>query len=116
MVSTRSRTASKDSTPPATAPVPQKKRGAAEESASPRPAKKKPAAMASLTVGAQVAKDVTLRNQKDEDVTFADTYTDQGVVFFMYPRANTPGCTKQACGASPLPLGLILPVRPMPAV
>lgn len=102
MVSTRSRTASKDSTPPAAAAASaaQKKRSAAEESASPRPAKKKPAAMASLAVGAQVAKDVTLRNQKDEDVVFADTYKDQGVVFFMYPRANTPGCTKQACGAS----------------
>ncbi len=23
---------------------------------------------------------------------------DSGVVLFFYPRANTPGCTKQACG------------------
>lgn len=100
MVSTRSRTASKDSSStPTPAAAPQKKRGAAEENASPRPAKKKPAAM-EFAVGKPVVKDVTLRNQKDEDVAFSDTYKDQGVVFFMYPRANTPGCTKQACGAS----------------
>lgn len=23
---------------------------------------------------------------------------DQGIVIFVYPKANTPGCTKQACG------------------
>ena len=23
---------------------------------------------------------------------------ERGAVFFMYPKANTSGCTKQACG------------------
>jgi peroxiredoxin Q/BCP len=27
-----------------------------------------------------------------------DIVNDEGAVIFVYPRANTPGCTKQACG------------------
>ncbi|CAI5712201.1 unnamed protein product [Peronospora destructor] len=50
-----------------------------------------------LTVGKPVTKEVTLMNQEGKEVVLADTFREQGVVFFMYPRANTPGCTKQAC-------------------
>ncbi|KAG7381267.1 hypothetical protein PHYPSEUDO_006238 [Phytophthora pseudosyringae] len=96
MVSTRSRTSS--GTSPA-AELPQKRAAAAD--ASKRPAKKATtpkAAASDLAVGKPVTKEVTLRNQEEKEVAIADTFRGQGVVFFMYPRANTPGCTKQACG------------------
>jgi len=36
---------------------------------------------------------------EDETPTkLTDLTKERGVVIFMYPRANTPGCTKQACG------------------
>ena len=38
-----------------------------------------------------------LRNQDGEDVSLAD-YAGKNVVVYFYPRADTPGCTKQACG------------------
>jgi thioredoxin-dependent peroxiredoxin len=71
---------------------------AAGESAAKKPATPKPV----FEVGKPVVKDVTLVNQDDAPVTFSDLYKDSGVVIFMYPKANTPGCTKQACGAYPL--------------
>ena len=37
----------------------------------------------------------TLPDQHGEPVTLADI--DQTVVLYFYPRADTPGCTKQAC-------------------
>ena len=39
----------------------------------------------------------TLRNQDDEPVSL-DDYTGQKVVLYFYPKADTPGCTTQACG------------------
>ncbi|KAG2791114.1 hypothetical protein PC129_g8330 [Phytophthora cactorum] len=94
MVSTRSRTNSGPA-----AELPQKR--AATVDASKRPAKKPTtpkAAASDVAVGKPVTADVTLVNQEEKEVVIADTFRDQGVVFFMYPRANTPGCTKQACG------------------
>lgn len=38
----------------------------------------------------------TLTNDRGEDVSLAD-YAGQRVVVYFYPRANTPGCTTQAC-------------------
>ncbi|KAL7692134.1 putative alkyl hydroperoxide reductase subunit C/ Thiol specific antioxidant, Thioredoxin [Plasmopara halstedii] len=96
MVSTRSRMNSK------TMPVvdlPQKR--TAESEATERPTKKPltPKAVTSdIAVGKPVTANVTLLNQEGNEVVIADTFREQGVVFFMYPRANTPGCTKQACG------------------
>jgi peroxiredoxin Q/BCP len=40
---------------------------------------------------------VTALNQDKESVNFADLYQKGPVVVFFYPKANTPGCTKQAC-------------------
>ncbi|ETP50613.1 hypothetical protein F442_04117 [Phytophthora nicotianae P10297] len=96
MVSTRSRTNSGSSS---AAELPQKRSATAD--ASKRPAKKPTtpkAAASDLAVGKSVTTDVTLVNQEEKEVVIADTFRDQSVVFFMYPRANTPGCTKQACG------------------
>ena len=38
-----------------------------------------------------------LQNQDDETVHLAD-FSGKPVVLFFYPRADTPGCTIEACG------------------
>lgn len=49
-----------------------------------------------LNVGDK-APDFTLQNQDGEEVSLSD-YAGKNVVVYFYPRADTPGCTKQACG------------------
>ncbi|KAI8970895.1 thioredoxin-like protein, partial [Trametes punicea] len=39
-----------------------------------------------------------LKNEKDEDVDVATLAAEKGVVIFLVPKADTPGCTTQACG------------------
>ncbi len=46
--------------------------------------------------GAQ-APDFTLPNQDGEDVTLSEL-RGRPVVLYFYPKADTPGCTTQACG------------------
>ena len=43
------------------------------------------------------APDFTLPDQEGNDVTLSDL-RGQTVVLYFYPRADTPGCTAQACG------------------
>ena len=43
------------------------------------------------------APDFTLSDQDGNDVSLADL-RGEGVVLYFYPRADTPGCTTQACG------------------
>ena len=43
------------------------------------------------------APQVTGINQDGKEVNFADVYAKGPTVVFFYPKANTPGCTKQAC-------------------
>lgn len=43
------------------------------------------------------APEVSGTNQNGEPVSFADMYARGPVVIFFYPKANTPGCTAQAC-------------------
>ncbi len=43
------------------------------------------------------APDFTLSDQNGEEVTLSDL-RGQTVVLYFYPRADTPGCTTQACG------------------
>jgi peroxiredoxin Q/BCP len=45
----------------------------------------------------QAAPDFTLPDQDGEDLTLSDL-RGQTVVLYFYPRADTPGCTTQACG------------------
>jgi thioredoxin-dependent peroxiredoxin len=45
----------------------------------------------------QPAPDFTLPNQNGEPVTLSEL-RGQTVVLYFYPRADTPGCTAQACG------------------
>ncbi|SNT30613.1 peroxiredoxin Q/BCP [Granulicella rosea] len=39
----------------------------------------------------------TLKNQDGQDVSLSD-YAASPVILFFYPRADTPGCTIEACG------------------
>jgi len=41
---------------------------------------------------------LTLQNEKDESIDVSTLTTEKGVVFFLVPKADTPGCTNQACG------------------
>ena len=49
---------------------------------------------------AEIARQVanfTLQTDEDKTVSLSD-YAGQPVVLFFYPRADTPGCTIEACG------------------
>jgi thioredoxin-dependent peroxiredoxin len=48
-----------------------------------------------LTPG-RPAPPITLTNQHGEEVSLS-TYRGRRVLVFFYPKANTPGCTQQAC-------------------
>jgi peroxiredoxin Q/BCP len=52
--------------------------------------------MAALSEG-DAAPDFTLRDQNGAELTLSDL-RGQTVVVYFYPRADTPGCTTQACG------------------
>ncbi len=44
-----------------------------------------------------LVEDFTLQNQDGKEVSLSD-FKDSPVVLFFYPRADTPGCTIEACG------------------
>jgi peroxiredoxin Q/BCP len=44
-----------------------------------------------------IAPDFTLPDQQGDDVSLAD-FRGGPVVLYFYPKADTPGCTTQACG------------------
>ncbi len=47
--------------------------------------------------GNDVMEDFTLSDQDGREVSLSD-FRSQPVVLFFYPRADTPGCTIEACG------------------
>jgi peroxiredoxin Q/BCP len=49
-----------------------------------------------LEIG-DTAPEFELLNSKEENVKLAD-FRGKRIVLFFYPKADTPGCTKQACG------------------
>jgi len=49
-----------------------------------------------LEVGSP-APDITARDQNGAEIRFADAYAKGPVLVFFYPKADTPGCTAQAC-------------------
>jgi len=77
----------------------------AEEDAEEGPSKKKTKAdkeaespaVAALDIG-DVLPSITLKNEKDEDVDVSQLAAEKGLVLFLVPKADTPGCTTQACG------------------
>src|SRR5216683_4505705 len=44
-----------------------------------------------------IVENFTLQNQDGKDVSLTD-FSGKPVVLFFYPRADTPGCTIEACG------------------
>ncbi len=52
--------------------------------------------MTKLEIGDK-APSFTLPQTADKDVSLSD-YKGRYVVLYFYPKDNTPGCTKQACG------------------
>ncbi|KAK9319987.1 thioredoxin-like protein [Lipomyces orientalis] len=57
----------------------------------------KAAATAVLQVGDELP-DVTVVDQDGNDVNLKGVAAEKTVVVFAYPKASTPGCTRQACG------------------
>src|SRR5262245_39643814 len=49
-----------------------------------------------LAVGAP-APDVTGKDQDGKSVNFKDVYAKGTTLVYFYPKASTPGCTKQGC-------------------
>jgi len=41
---------------------------------------------------------LVLKNEKGEDIQIAELTVEYGLVLFLVPKADTPGCTTQACG------------------
>ncbi|MBN1653221.1 MAG: thioredoxin-dependent thiol peroxidase [Deltaproteobacteria bacterium] len=54
--------------------------------------------MAKLEIG-QKAPDFRLLDQNDKRVRLAD-FKGRKLLLYFYPRADTPGCTKQSCSVS----------------
>ena len=50
-----------------------------------------------LVVGA-AAPEVSAPDQNGQTVAFKDVYAKGPTLVYFYPKADTPGCTKQACG------------------
>ena len=44
-----------------------------------------------------IAVDFTLKDQNGNDISLSE-FRGKKVVLYFYPKDNTPGCTKQACG------------------
>lgn len=94
------RTVSQSSTAPETTSTSaaKKREHAADDSAMithvPAPDAKK--AKTSLGVGDKLP-DITLLDEEGNTVQIVDITYEKGVMLFAYPRASTPGCTKQVC-------------------
>ncbi|ODN84114.1 hypothetical protein L202_00126 [Cryptococcus amylolentus CBS 6039] len=97
-------------------PPPKSKKGkksalkatAKKERAPPKPRKKKEVTPATeseddeadgptLKLGDKLPS-IKLKNEDGELVDVSTLAGEKGVVFFLYPKADTPGCTNQACG------------------
>ncbi|KAI0764939.1 AhpC-TSA-domain-containing protein [Fomes fomentarius] len=54
-------------------------------------------ALSAVDIG-DVLPSYTLKNEEDEDIDVATLTAEKGVILFLVPKADTPGCTQQACG------------------
>ena len=53
---------------------------------------------ASILKAGQPAPEFTLQTSEGKQVRLSDFKGKQPVVLYFYPKADTPGCTKEACG------------------
>lgn len=74
------------------------KRKITQGSDTPASGKKTKSVPKKAEVGKPVDASLAFLMENEEKKTLGDLIETRGVVIFMYPRANTPGCTKQACG------------------
>ncbi|KAG0152524.1 hypothetical protein CROQUDRAFT_649955 [Cronartium quercuum f. sp. fusiforme G11] len=51
-----------------------------------------------LVVGDKLPEGISLSNQDEETIDILESVKEKGAIIFIYPKANTPGCTNQACG------------------
>ena len=57
------------------------------------------AASKQLKVGDQLGgDDIKVSTDTGSEITLSSLWSTTGAIIFFYPRANTPGCTTQACG------------------
>nr|XP_019049138.1 hypothetical protein I302_02919 [Kwoniella bestiolae CBS 10118]OCF28068.1 hypothetical protein I302_02919 [Kwoniella bestiolae CBS 10118] len=68
-----------------------------KEAEAPASAKPDTGSKGALKLGDKLPK-ITLKDNEGNDVDVSSLTGDKGVVVFLYPRADTPGCTTQACG------------------
>lgn len=57
-----------------------------------------PSKSSQLKVGSKVPDSIMVVDHEGTEHKLVDLCADTGIVIFFYPKANTPGCTKQACG------------------
>ncbi|KAA1066619.1 hypothetical protein PGT21_034477 [Puccinia graminis f. sp. tritici] len=65
------------------------------------PVKESPSSSASkkkLAIGEKLPETIILKNHDDADVNVLELTAEKGLIIFIYPKSNTPGCTTQACG------------------
>lgn len=55
-------------------------------------------AQSSTLKAGDTAPDFTLKDAYDNSYTLSDFRNESPVVVYFYPKANTAGCTKEACG------------------
>jgi len=67
------------------------------ESAEPAEEAGDSSALSLIEIGGNLP-DITLKNEKGEDIQIANLASEKGVILFLVPKADTPGCTNQACG------------------
>src|SRR5688572_1186670 len=68
----------------------------AAEKAAPAPSAASATSATPLAVGAP-APEVTAKDQDGKDVNLKDVYVKGPTLVYFYPKADTPGCTKQGC-------------------
>src|ERR1700686_2657382 len=74
--------------PPATLKRPIEKPATEEKETPAKKAKK------GLGIGDKLP-DVTLQDEEGNDINVVDIASEKGIVLFAYPKASSPGCTKQ---------------------
>ncbi|RSH89067.1 hypothetical protein EHS25_002733 [Saitozyma podzolica] len=88
----KSKTKTKSSAKPAVPAVAEEKAAEAPKDAEPETDGEE-----TLQIGDKLPK-IKLRDNEGKEVDVAGLAGAKGVVIFLYPKADTPGCTTQACG------------------
>lgn len=92
------RTVSQSSTVTATDVPSESKKREIEDPALGNQAPEAKKAKSGLGIGDKLP-DITLHDEDGNSVKIGDITSEKGIILFAYPRASTPGCTKQVCHA-----------------